>query len=113
MLEVIERASVGDGGNQGAELQRRHGNAFTKRAHLAYAAESGVKLMRGEGAKVLAIDTVTGKLAQAKLMGVIADLGKAETASNGFKVSVVGVGKRLGESHVRASAKRDGFFTRK
>src|SRR5690348_14663854 len=31
MLEVIKRASVGDGGNQRAELQRSHGNAFTKR----------------------------------------------------------------------------------
>ena len=98
VLEVIKRASVGDGGNQRAELQRRHGNAFTKRAHLAYAAETGVELMIGEGAEMLAFNAVTGKLTESKLVRVIADLGKAEAASDGLKISVVGMRQRLGKA---------------
>src|SRR5258707_8636376 len=66
--------------------------------------------MGGEGAEMLAIDTVTGKLAQAELMGVIADLSEAESASNGFKVGVIGMRQRLRKTHVRASAQRDRFF---
>src|SRR6185369_916934 len=85
MLEVIERPAVGDGGNQRAELQRSHGNAFTKRTHLADAAKTGVELTRGERAKVLTFNAVTGKLSQSELMGIKADLGKAETASDSLK----------------------------
>src|SRR5438445_11355918 len=104
MLEVIERAAVGDGRDQRAELQRSHGIAFTKRAHCAYATETGVELMRGESAQVLAFNAVTGKLAQTELVGVIADLGEAEAASDGLKVSVVGVRQRFSKRHVRAAA---------
>src|SRR5438270_1969613 len=60
MLEVIERASVGDGGNQRAELQRSHGNAFTKRAHFADAAKAGIELMRGKNSSMLALNAITG-----------------------------------------------------
>src|SRR5690349_19354897 len=110
MLQVIKRASVGDGRDERAELQGRHGNAFTKRAHLAHAAETGVEFMIGEGAKVLAFNAVTGKLAQTELVGVIADLGEAETAADSLKVSVVGVRERFSERHVRAAAERDLFL---
>src|ERR1051326_1404040 len=110
MLEVIERATVGDGRDERAELQRSHGNAFTKRAHLAYATKTGVELMRGEGAEVLAFNAVTGQLAQSKLVRVIADFLEAEAAPDGLKVSVVGVRQRFSKRHVRAAAKRDLFL---
>src|SRR5262249_2211810 len=45
VLQVEERAPVGDGGDQRAELQRRHGDAFAEAAHLAYTAELGGKFM--------------------------------------------------------------------
>ncbi len=60
---------------------------------------------------MLAFDAVTGKLAESELVRVKADLGKAETASDGLKISVVGMRQRLRKSHVCASAERDGFFT--
>src|SRR4051794_22673518 len=66
--------------------------------------------MRGEGPEVLAFNTVTGKLTESELVRVRADFGKAETASNGLKISVVGMRERLGERHVRTSAQRDGFL---
>src|ERR1051325_2737496 len=111
MLEVVKRSSVGDGGNQRAELQRRHGNAFTKRAHLAYAAKVGREFMIGEGAEMLAFNPVAGKLTESKLVRVIADLLETETTSNGFKISVVGMRESLRKTHVRASAQRNGFLT--
>src|SRR4051794_26510176 len=111
MLQVIERASVGDSRNQRAELQRRHGNAFTKRTHLADAAQTGVKLMRGKNSSVLAFNAVTGKLAQSKPVRVIADFLETEPASNGLKISVVGMRQRLRKAHVRASTESDGLFT--
>src|SRR5207245_3631804 len=70
----------------------------------------GVELMRGEGAEVLALNAVTGKLAQTELVGVIADLGEAKAASDGLKVSVVGVRQRFSKRHVRAAAERDFLF---
>src|SRR5689334_12733397 len=111
MLEVVERASIGHGGDQRAELQGRHGNAFAERAHLAYAAELGGKLRGGEDAEVLAFNVVSGKLTEPELVGIIADLGKAKTATHGLKVSVVGVRERFRESHVRTAAEADGLFT--
>ena len=71
MLEVIERAAVGHGGDQGAELQRRHGDAFTEGAHLAHAAEFGRKFLIGEDAEVLALNVVASELAQSELVGVV------------------------------------------
>src|ERR1041385_33118 len=85
VLEVIERAAVGDGGDQRAELQRRHGDAFTKGAHLAYAAEPGCELVIGEGAQVFTGDVEAGKLAQSELVGVMADLGETKTAADRLK----------------------------
>ena len=54
MLQVVKRAAVGDGGNHGAQLQRRHGNAFSEGAHLADAAELGRNLLLRVGAEVFA-----------------------------------------------------------
>src|SRR5438270_11152764 len=67
--------------------------------------------MIGERAKMLALDAVTGKLAEPELVRIKTDFGKAETASDGLKISVVGVRQRLRKSHVCASAERDGFLT--
>src|SRR5262249_28009116 len=93
-----------------AELQGRHGDALAEGAHLAYAAELGGELLLGEGADVLPGNVVSGKLAQAKLVGVFADLGKAEAAAHGLKVGVVGAGQGFGEVHLRAPAETDFFF---
>src|SRR6266851_1236215 len=50
MLQVVERATVSDGGNHGAQLERRHGNALSEGAHLAYTAELGRNLLLRIGA---------------------------------------------------------------
>src|SRR6266404_5852193 len=100
MLQVVKRAAIGDGRYQRAQLQRRHGDAFTKRAHLAHAAQAGWQLARGKYSKVLAFNVVTGQFAQAELVGVRADFGKAQAASHGLKISIVGVRQRLGQGHL-------------
>src|SRR5262249_51130119 len=110
VLEVEARAAVGDGRDQRAELQGRHGDALAEGAHLAYAAELGGELLFGEGAEVLAGNVVSGKLAQAELVRVLADLFKAEATADGLKVGVVGAGQGFSEVHLRAAAETDLFF---
>ncbi len=68
VLQVVEGAAVGDGGDQSAELQRGHGDALAEGAHAADAALGGGKFVVGILAELLALDVVAGELAEAELL---------------------------------------------
>ena len=97
VLQVVERAAVGDGRDQRAELQRRHGDALAEGAHAAHAALLRRQFLVRIDTKLLAGDVVAGQLAQPKLVGIVADALKAERAAQRFKVEIVGVSQRLGQ----------------
>src|SRR6185312_16095831 len=104
MLQVIKRAAVGNGRDQGAQLQWGHGNAFAKRAHSAYSAVLGGNHMVGILAQLLSGDVVTRQLTQAELVGVIGHLLKSQLASYRFEISIVGVGQSLRQVEAGAAA---------
>src|SRR5262249_22066422 len=74
VLKKKELTAVSNGGDQRAELQRRHGDAFTEAAHLTYAAELGCEFLIRKGAKLLALNVVSGKLTETELVRVFTDL---------------------------------------
>ena len=86
------------------ELQRRHGNAFTERAHLAYPAQLGRNLLFRIGAQLFVRDVVTRHFAQSILVGVVADLLKSQLAAQGFEICIVGMGQRSRQIHAGAAA---------
>ena len=107
MLHVVKRPAVGDRRNHRSQLQRRHGYALSKRAHLPHAAQFRRDFLLGINAEVLAVDVVTRQLAQSKLVRVIADLVKPEFASQRLEIRIVRARQSVGEIHAAATAKRD------
>src|SRR6185437_16850759 len=107
MLQIVKRAAVGDRGYHGAQLQRRHGNAFSEGAHFAYATQPGRNLVLRISAEVFALNVVSGQFTQSELVGVKADFFKSQFASQGLKVGVIGVGQGRGEVHAAAAAQGD------
>ena len=107
MLQVIERAAVGDSRDQRAELERSHRDAFAERAHFADAAEFRRDLFFGISPDVFGGDVIAGQFAESVLMRVVADLVEAEFASDGFEVRIVRVRESCGEIHAAATAERD------
>ena len=103
MLEVVEGSAIGDGGDQRAELEWGHRDAFAEGAHAAYAAAVGGKRLVRIDAKLLAGNVVAGELAESELVGVVADALKAEVAAEGLEIEIVRVSKRLGQIQVIAS----------
>ena len=103
MLQVVESAAIGDRGNHGTQLQRRHGNTFSERAHLAYAAKLRRNFVLRISSEVLAFNVVSGQFAQAELVGVEADFFESELASQSFKVGVVGMGQSGRQVHPAAA----------
>ena len=102
MLEVIEGSPVGDGGDKGSELEGGERDALSEAAHAADAAFRG-----GDGlvrilAELFAVDVVAGQLAEAELVGVVADAVKAEFAAKLLEVEVVALGEGLGHVHTEA-----------
>ena len=102
MLQIVEGSAIGDGGNEGAELQRGERDALAEAAHAADAALRVGNCLVGILAQLLALDVVAGQLAEAELVGVVADALKAEFAAQLFKVEVVALGQRLGHVHAEA-----------
>ena len=108
VLQVVKRAAVGDGGNHGSQLQRRHGDAFSEGAHFPYATELGRNLFLRVGAHLLARDFVSREFAQSVLVGVEADFLKSQAASQSLEVGVVGMSQ--GSSKIHAAAAAQGNF---
>ena len=63
--------------------------------------EAGSSLVRID-AQLFAFDVVAGQLAQAELVGVVADALKAQFAAQLLEVEVVALGQRLGHVHAEA-----------
>src|SRR4051812_613212 len=97
MLEIIKRSTVCDRGGQGAQLQRRHGNAFAVAAHFSYATVLRSRSDSRECAEVLAFDVVPRHLAHAVLVRVLAHLGKTKPPPNAFKIRIIGMRDRLSQ----------------
>ncbi len=112
MLQVVERATIGNRRNHGAQLQRGHGDAFAEGAHLADAAEFLRNHFVGITAQLLARDVVPGEFAEPVFVSVVGDLLKTELASERFEVSVVGVRQRGGQIHAAAATESDRRFFR-
>src|SRR5258708_24436283 len=82
MLQEIQRAAVGDGRDQRAELERRHGNAFAIGTQAADAALARGRLMSWKYTGMFTRDIQARKFAQPELPGVFAHFGKTQTPSH-------------------------------
>ena len=102
MLEVVEGSTVGDGGDECSELERGERDALAEAAHAADAAFRGGDGLVGILAELLTFDVVAGQLAEAELVGVVADAVKAEFAAELLEVEVVALGQGLGHVHAEA-----------
>src|SRR6185437_5299590 len=105
ILQVVHGAAVGDGGDDGSQLQRRDFNSFTETAHPRDTAV--YRRLRREKTRLLASDVVTGAFTEAKNVIVMPDVIKAEATSQLFKKRVVRVGQRFGHIHIAATADFD------
>src|SRR5260370_15868081 len=99
MLQIVQRASVSDGGDQCAQLQRRHGDAFAERTHLTDTPEPGVNFVRRKYAEMFALNVVASQLAQPKLAGGRVGFWETHPASYSLKGRIIGLGRSLGEGH--------------
>src|SRR5260370_30960746 len=102
MLQIVQRASVSDGGDQCAQLQRRHGDAFAERTHLTDTPEPGVNFVRRKYAEMFALNVVASQLAQPKLAGALVDYWKTSPAPYCRKVHLFVHGPRLVEVPFRS-----------
>ena len=93
---------MASGGDIGAQLQRSERDALAEAAHAAHAALGGGERLIGIDAQLLAGNVVAGQLAEAELVGVVADALEAEFPAQLFKVEVVALGQRLGHVHAEA-----------
>src|ERR1700691_1116800 len=105
MLQVVKRATIGDGGNHGAQLERGHGHSLPEGTHLANSAQFFGNYFVRVGSQLLARNVITGKLAQAILMGIEGYFLKTELTSQGFEISIIRMRQRLSQVHPAASAK--------
>ena len=108
MLQVVERAAVGDRRNQSAKLKRGHRDALAEGAHLADAAQLRRKFFAGESPQMLTRNVPSGQLAQSELVRVVAYLFKSQTPAYGLEIGVVRVRQSFGQVDFPAAAKRDG-----
>src|SRR6185437_11770132 len=79
ILQVVHGAAVGDGGDDGSQLQRRDFNSFTEAAHPRDTAV--YRRLRGEKTRLLASDVVTGAFTEAENVIVMPDVVKAEATA--------------------------------
>ena len=107
MLQVIERSPICNRRNHCAQLQRRHGDAFAVRTHLADAAHSrgnhGIRVI----ASLFASDAVTCQFAEAILVRVIGNFFKAQLASQSLEIHVIGVCQSRSQVHAAATPQGD------
>ena len=95
VLQVVERAAIGDGGKQGGQLQGCNGNALAKAGHHADAAVLG--RLRRQNAGLLAGDLEASLFAQAQHLCVARDALEAKPRAQDVEVLVVGFGDGVGE----------------
>ena len=110
MLQVEERAAVGDRRNQGAQLQRSHRNTFAERAHLANAAQSGRDFLFRISAELFAVNLVAGQFTESELVSIVADLVKTELASNRFEIRIIRMRQCRRKIHAAAASETDFRF---
>src|ERR1019366_4108800 len=106
VLEIVHGAAVGDGAEEGGELQGRHGNAGAEAGHHTDAAV--LRGFEGEVAGLLAGDLEAGFLAEAEHFRVVVNAVEAEPGAEDIEVLVVGAGQRLSESVAGVAAGKDG-----
>src|SRR5260370_41378406 len=103
MLQIVQRASVSDGGDQCAQLQRRHGDAFAERTHLTDTPEPGVNFVRRKYAEMFALNVVASQLAQPKLAGGLGYFGENQPAAHRVQISIFWLCQKLGGGHFRSA----------
>ena len=107
MLQIIQRASIGDGGNQRSQLQRSHRNTLAEGTHASDSTLGLRQNMRGIDAELLARNVIAGQFSQAKHVGVVLDARKSEPATDSLKIKIVRVRQRIRQCHVIMTAQID------
>ena len=98
ILQIVERAAVGERGRERDELERRDLNAFAEAGHA-----SDATLGRGrhrERTRVLFRQVVAGKFAEAEEAGVLRNCVETHANAELLEEIIVGVSERFGEVHV-------------
>jgi len=102
ILQVVERAAIGERGRERDELERRDLNAFAEARHTSHAT-----LGRGrhrERTRVLFRQVVAGEFAEAHEAGVLGNGVEAHANAELLEEIVVRVGERFSEVHVASAA---------
>ena len=94
ILQVIERAAIGNARNQRAKLQRRHLNSLAKAGHAGHSAK-GRRLGR-KSSGMLFRNLVTGEFAETQQAAVMRNRVKTHAAAKLFEERVIRVSQRFG-----------------
>ena len=104
ILQVVERAAVGDGGKQRCQFERRQRDAGTEAGHHAHAFR---RRRFGQHAGLLGIQIERRLLAQTEQLGVVRNPLESQLSAQRRKVGIVRVGQRLRQVQTQPPRQED------